>query len=63
MSDKIVASVGILVGSIAILLQLANAFGADLSSDQQDAIASVAGVVGVLVAAWFHPAVPVGKQA
>lgn len=59
MSARFVTVVGILVGGIASILQLLNAFGMELSEDQQTAIAAVAGVVLLVVSALFSPDVPV----
>ena len=59
MSARFVTIVGILVGGIASILQLLNAFGMELSEDQQTAIAAVAGLVLLIVSALFSPDVPV----
>lgn len=61
MSDKLVAILGILVGGLASVFELLVAFGINISSDQQTAIAAVAGLVLTVVGAWFHPNVPIGS--
>jgi hypothetical protein len=58
-SARFVTIVGILVGGIAVILQALTAFGLDLSADQQTAIASVAGLVLLIVSALFNPDVPI----
>lgn len=57
---KLVAALGILVGSLASIFELLVAFGVHLTSDQQTAIAAVAGVMLAVLGVWFHPNVPVG---
>ena len=59
MSARFVTVVGIIVGGTASILQLLNAFGMNLSDAQQTAIASVAGLVLLVVSALFSPDVPV----
>jgi hypothetical protein len=61
MSNKILAVLGILVGGITTILALFNAFGVDLTEDQQKAIAGVAGILLMVVSAWLHPNIPVGN--
>ena len=53
MKNKLVATVGTLVGGAAVVFQLLVAFGVDLTPDQQTAIASVAGLVLTVVSLWF----------
>lgn len=62
-SDKAIAVLGILVGGLASVLELLVAFGVDISADRQTAISAVAGLLLLVVSAWFHPSVPVGKKA
>jgi hypothetical protein len=62
-SARFVTIVGILVGGIAVILQALTAFGLDLSADQQTAIASVAGLVLLIVSALFNPDVPIEPPA
>jgi hypothetical protein len=62
MSNKVVAILGIVIGGLASILQLLNAFGMDISMEQQEAIASVAGLMLLAVSAWLHPSIPVGNQ-
>ena len=60
--DKLVAALGILVGSLAVVFELLVSFGVNISADQQTAIAAAAGVVLAVLGVWFHPSVPVGHK-
>ena len=60
MTNKLVAVLGVVVGGIASVLTLLTAFGVDITPDQHTAIQSVAGLVLLVVSAWFHPDIPVG---
>jgi uncharacterized membrane protein len=60
--NKVVAALGIVVGSIAVIFELLVAFGVNITSNQQTAIAAVAGVVLAVLGVWFHPSIPVGVK-
>ncbi len=60
--DKVVAALGIVVGSIAVVFELLVAFGVHITADQQTAIAAVAGLALAVLGVWFHPNVPVGRK-
>ena len=61
--NKVVAALGIAVGSIAVIFELLVAFGVHITPDQQTAIAAVAGVALAVLGVWFHPSAPVGHKA
>jgi hypothetical protein len=63
LSARLVTVVGILVGGAASILQLLNAFGLEISEEQQTAIAAVSGLVLLIVSALFSPDVPVKTPA
>ncbi len=60
MGARILATLTILIGGIGIILALFNAFGMDLSEDQQKSISAVLGLVLTIAGVWFHPDIPVG---
>lgn len=60
--NKVVAALGILVGSLAVVFELLVAFGVHITADQQTAISAAAGVVLAVLGVWFHPSIPVGNR-
>lgn len=60
--DKVVAALGIAVGSLAVVFELLVAFGVNITPNQQTAISAAAGVVLAVLGVWFHPAIPVGSK-
>jgi len=61
--SKVLAALGILVGSIGVIFSLLEAFGVDITKAQQTAVAGVAGLVLTVLSVWFHPSLPVGEHA
>lgn len=60
--SKVMAALGIVVGALSTFWQLLDAFGVNVTSAQETAIAAVAGVVLLVLGVWFHPAVPFGVK-
>lgn len=60
MGEKIVATAGIVVGALGSLVQLLVAFGINVSPDQHTAMASVGGVLLMVMGVWLHPNIPLG---
>ena len=61
--SKVLAALGIIVGSIGIVFALCEAFGVHITADQQSAVAGAAGLVLAVLGVWFHPSTPFGPQA
>ena len=61
-AKRIVSIVGIVVGGTSTILQLLVAFGVAITDAQMSAIGGVAGLVLLIVSAWFNPDVPVGDS-
>ena len=61
MSNRVLAVLGIIVGGIATICEALVAFGVEITPDQQTAIASIAGIVLMVVSALLHPDIPVGN--
>lgn len=59
---RILATLGVLVGGLDSVLALLVAFGVHITPDQHTAIASVSGLLLLVVGAWLHPDVPVGNK-
>lgn len=62
MKGKIFATLTILIGGAATILAALDAFGVDITADQNKAIEAVLGVVLMIAGAWFHPDVPIGPS-
>ena len=60
---KVFAALGIIVGGLDSLLNLAVAFGVHVTPDQHTAIASVSGLLLLVLGVWLHPSIPVGNKA
>lgn len=58
---KLLAVLGVILGSAATFLSVAVAFGAHITPDQHTALLSVVGVLTTILGLWLHPNVPVGK--
>lgn len=58
--SKLLAVLGILLGSAATFLGVAVAFGLHITPDQHTALLSVVGVLTAILGLWFHPDVPGG---
>lgn len=58
---KLFAALGIIVGGLDTILQLAVAFGAHVTPDQHTAIASASGLLLLVLGVWLHPSIPVGN--
>ena len=59
---KVLAALGIIVGSISVLDDFLSAFGIyDLTDAQNGALAGLAGLLLLVLGLWFHPSVPVGE--
>ena len=61
--SKLLAALGIVVGSIGVVFALLQAFGVDITKGQEEAIAAAASLVLAVLGVWFHPAIPFGDQA
>ncbi len=59
---KILAALGIIVGGLGSILSLLVAFGVDVTPDQHEALASVSGLLLLVLGVWFHPSIPVGNK-
>ena len=57
-AQRWIALLGVLVGGIGTILAALNAFGVDLSEDQQKSIAGLGSLLLLLVSAWLSPDIP-----
>ncbi len=58
-----VTNTSLATGLVQAVIALLVAFGISLSADQIAAIMGVAGAVLLVVGAYFHPKIPVGRRA
>jgi hypothetical protein len=61
MSTKLLAVLGIVLGSGATILSIAVAFGVNITPDQHTAILAGFGVLMTILGLWLHPDVPLGN--
>ena len=57
-AQRWIALLGVAVGGIGTILAALNAFGVDLSEDQQKSIAGIGSLLLLLVSAWLSPDIP-----
>ena len=61
--DKILATLGVLVGGLGAVFALLEASGVDITKAQETSIAGIASLLLAVLGAYFHPNIPVGKRA
>lgn len=59
---RLLASASVISGLVVAVLGLLVAFGVHITPDQHTAIEGVVAAILVVLGAWFHPDVPVGKR-
>jgi uncharacterized membrane protein len=62
MTAKILATLTAIVGGISVVYALLVAAGIEMSSQLQDAITGVLGLVLIVAGIWLHPSTSVGVQ-
>ena len=62
MVGRVLTTAGVLIGGLDAILSLLVAFGVNITPDQHTAIASVSGLLLLVVSAWFHPNIPIGVK-
>ena len=62
MNDKTVGAASAASGIVVALLAIVEAFGVHLTPDQVAAVQALVGALLVVVGAWVHPSVPIGRQ-
>lgn len=61
-ATKVLATFTAIVGGLASIYALLAAAGVEMSTDLQDGITGVGGLVLLVAGLWLHPSVPVGVQ-
>jgi hypothetical protein len=62
MTTKILATLTAVIGGIGVVYSVLTAFGIELTSEQQDALTGLLGLVLIVAGIWLHPSTPVGVQ-
>jgi hypothetical protein len=62
MAERIGATLSIIAGGFASIMQLLVAFGVNISPDQHTAIGAVIGLMLLISGIWLHPDIPVGIE-
>jgi len=61
--SKVLAAIGIVIGSLSIIDDFLVAFNIyDLSDAQTGALGSLGGFLLLILGVWFHPSIPVGAE-
>lgn len=63
MTAKILATLTAVVGGVSVFYALSAAAGYEVSSQLQDAITGLLGLVLIVAGIWLHPSTSVGVQA
>lgn len=61
-ASKILASITAIIGGVSFIYALIAAAGVEISSQLQDGITGVLGLVLVVAGIWLHPSTPVGPN-
>ena len=59
---KVMATLGAIVGALAVGFALMTALGVDVSTEMKEAVTGIGGLVLVIAGIWLHPDTPVGPQ-
>jgi hypothetical protein len=62
MAARIGATLSIIAGGFASIMQLLVAFGVNISPDQHTAIGAVVGLMLLVSGVWLHPDIPIGIE-
>ena len=60
MTQKLMATLTAVVGSLGVLVAVLAAFGINLSQDQIEALVGVGGLIVTVAGIWLHPSIPIG---